>query len=619
MIKEIGSIWRRWDFHVHTPYSLLNNGFGDPEDNNVWNNYIFNLFTKALENGVDVVFVTDYFLIDGYAKVRSVLKDKAKMEAIFKEKIAEDPDYLEKIRQISVFPNIEFRLDDTVNDSKIQYHVLFSNDLDEQTISKRFLNRLFHKMDDTSYFCNILDISDFGSHCISKEIGIGVGNNPLCVGLNSFSIKLDDVLNILESEAIFKDKYLLVCAEEDVNKIKWHGQTGSLREKLYHKSSARFSASPSDISWGFCEDCVKTIGHELPSLFGSDSHDIDSLFKSNFNHYCWIKADKTFKGLIDAVANAKDRVFIGLEPDELINQRKRNGYNIKEAKIIAKTTEARDHWIDGSIPLNPSMVSIIGNKGSGKSALADSIGLLGNSSKYLYFSFLNQYRFFHTSNPFSSNYCGTLSFYNGEELNSIDIKKDYYDAGLIELVTYLPQRYIEKTCNEVDKHFFANEINNIIFSYLDDIDKNGFSNLNELIESRFEESDKEIIKIQNEIKSINKLLVKNLSYKTNNYRKSLIVIKKEIEKEIENHKLNKPKEVLKPKDENNSKMATLIVQCNELLEATEKEYRLAFNEYKVIEEEYKDLISIENSVKETKALVYELNELYKKHFLLFSI
>ncbi len=26
-----GSLWNRWDFHVHTPYSLLNNGYGfDP-------------------------------------------------------------------------------------------------------------------------------------------------------------------------------------------------------------------------------------------------------------------------------------------------------------------------------------------------------------------------------------------------------------------------------------------------------------------------------------------------------------------------------------------------------------------------------------------------------------
>jgi hypothetical protein len=24
-----GSEWRRWDLHVHTPFSALNNGFGD--------------------------------------------------------------------------------------------------------------------------------------------------------------------------------------------------------------------------------------------------------------------------------------------------------------------------------------------------------------------------------------------------------------------------------------------------------------------------------------------------------------------------------------------------------------------------------------------------------------
>ena len=614
MIKEIGSIWRRWDFHVHSPYSLLNNGFGNPNDDDVWNNYIFNLFTRELENGVGVIFITDYFLIEGYSKVRSILNDKTKMETIFKEEIAKDPDYINKVRQISVFPNIEFRLDDTVNNSKIQYHVLFSNDLDEQIISKRFLNRLFHKMDNTSYSCDISDISDFGNHCISKGIGTGVGENSLCVGLNSFSIKLDDVLNILEREAIFKDKYLLVCAEEDVNKIKWHSQVGSLREKLYHASSARFSAAPSDIAWGFAEDCIKTIGHELPAIFGSDSHNIESLFKSKYNHYCWVKSDKTFKGLIDAVANAKDRIFIGLEPGELISQKKRSGYSIKEVKIVAKTNEAKEHWIDDSVPLNQSMVSIIGNKGSGKSALADSIGLLGNSNKFTYFSFLNQNRFFHTSNQFSNNYSGTLSFYNGEKLNDIDLKKDFYDPSQIELVTYLPQRYIEKTCNEVDKRFFINEINNIIFSYLDEIDKDGFSNLNELIESRFEECNKDIFKVQNEIKNINKQLVKKLSFKTIAYRRALTVAKKEIEREIENHKLNKPKEVLKPKDEINSKMATLINQCNELLESIEKEYRSTFNEYKSIEEEYKNLIAIENSVKETKTLITDLNDLFKKHF-----
>ena len=28
MEYNYGSIWRKWDFHVHTPYSILNNNYG---------------------------------------------------------------------------------------------------------------------------------------------------------------------------------------------------------------------------------------------------------------------------------------------------------------------------------------------------------------------------------------------------------------------------------------------------------------------------------------------------------------------------------------------------------------------------------------------------------------
>ena len=31
MVNNSGSEWRKWDFHVHTPYSILNNNYGfDP-------------------------------------------------------------------------------------------------------------------------------------------------------------------------------------------------------------------------------------------------------------------------------------------------------------------------------------------------------------------------------------------------------------------------------------------------------------------------------------------------------------------------------------------------------------------------------------------------------------
>ena len=51
---ERGSTWNRWDFHVHTPYSILNNQFGfnpDPEwktDIIEFDEYVRILFTKAV-------------------------------------------------------------------------------------------------------------------------------------------------------------------------------------------------------------------------------------------------------------------------------------------------------------------------------------------------------------------------------------------------------------------------------------------------------------------------------------------------------------------------------------------------------------------------------------------
>lgn len=67
MFIERGSTWNRWDFHVHTPYSILNNQFGfnpDPKwktDIAEFDNYVKTLFTKAVEKGIIAIGITDYF------------------------------------------------------------------------------------------------------------------------------------------------------------------------------------------------------------------------------------------------------------------------------------------------------------------------------------------------------------------------------------------------------------------------------------------------------------------------------------------------------------------------------------------------------------------------------
>ena len=49
MNYEVGSMWRKWDLHVHTPESILNNQFGSD-----WDVYFYSLVTKAIKDNIYV-------------------------------------------------------------------------------------------------------------------------------------------------------------------------------------------------------------------------------------------------------------------------------------------------------------------------------------------------------------------------------------------------------------------------------------------------------------------------------------------------------------------------------------------------------------------------------------
>ena len=129
-----GSTWGKWDFHIHTPYSILNNQFGfDPFDSQddyhekQFDEYVKYLFNKAIENGVVAIGITDYFMIDGYKRIKEKYLDcPEKLEECFP-----DEEIRAKVKKIFVFPNIELRLNTFVGAkaSSVNYHVIFSNEV----------------------------------------------------------------------------------------------------------------------------------------------------------------------------------------------------------------------------------------------------------------------------------------------------------------------------------------------------------------------------------------------------------------------------------------------------------------------------------------------------------
>ena len=61
-----GSQWRKWDLHVHTPVSIVQQYGGDKPE--VWEKFFCEL--EKLPPEFKVVGISDYLFLDGYRRVR---------------------------------------------------------------------------------------------------------------------------------------------------------------------------------------------------------------------------------------------------------------------------------------------------------------------------------------------------------------------------------------------------------------------------------------------------------------------------------------------------------------------------------------------------------------------
>ena len=59
-----GSEWRRWEPHIHTPGTVLNNQFGG---NDAWSTYLTTL--EGATPKIEAIAVTDYYVTDTYEEV----------------------------------------------------------------------------------------------------------------------------------------------------------------------------------------------------------------------------------------------------------------------------------------------------------------------------------------------------------------------------------------------------------------------------------------------------------------------------------------------------------------------------------------------------------------------
>lgn len=462
-----GSEWRKWDLHVHTPESYLNNQFG-----NNWDKYVKELFTKAINKEISAIGITDYFSIEGYRKLKmEYLEKENKLKEFFTE------EEIEKIKQILILPNIEFRLNKLVGQNRINFHVIFSNNVSLRNIKENFLHELDFVYEgspqsrDEKWKLKIDNLRTLGKK-LKEEHSKFTPKDDLFVGMMNAVVDDSQIVDILNNKpSIFKGNFLIgVPIDEDLSEIDWNKQDHNVKKVIIQKLDFLFSSNNNTRKWALglkhekVEGFIKEFKGLKPCIWGSDAHSYKKLFEPDLKRYTWIKANPTFEGLKQIIYEPEERIYIGEEPPTKLDK----------SKIIKSITiDNSNGWFeDGkSFEFNEDFVSIIGGKGTGKTALFDLIAYA-----------TEDYRRYKE---------GEKSFLKKafRELKGAKIEVEWADGVLDEReigdrieefrkegrLRYIPQDFVEELCSEMGKRELERQIENVIFQTISKEDKASYT------------------------------------------------------------------------------------------------------------------------------------------------
>ena len=533
-----GSEWRKWDLHIHTPGTKLNNQFKS-DDGDVWKEYCQRLH----ESDVQAFGITDYFSADGYLSARA--------------KFQERYPYSDKV----FFPNIELRTNDVVNKNQeeVNIHLVFNPFRpDHEDKIKLFLMSL--KTNKTV---------SAGRHVRASELT----EKSHFEEATTTRAYIRDALEETYGKDADRLDYVLIIAAANNDGIR--PERGKKRKLLItdevDKFSDAFFGNAGNVEYFLSTDRAedKTEHTEpKPVLSACDAHSLSELDErlgqviSDSSsgivlEPTWIKSDLTFEGLKQIIFEPRDRVFIGEEPEIERRVRENKTRYIESLHITCIDGYQQDQhgaWFcDEQIVLGKELVAIIGNRGSGKSAVTDIIGLLGNSHNQTLkgmsggkveelFSFLNKDKFL--KGGCAEHFQGALHWYEGEPDRKL--LNAQVASHLPEKVEYLPQKYLERICANIADDEFRATLNEVIFRYVKPQDQFGKANLNDVIEYRTQQAEEDIAQKKQEVHQANAKVVSVESKLTEDFRKELeekIKLKKE---DLEAHATARPSEKPNP-------------------------------------------------------------------------
>lgn len=354
--QNIGSDWRKWDLHVHSPAS---DGFSGTWDQ----------FETQLKNAdCAVIGINDYFSVAGYKQIKEKI-DKGDLDIGGKK----------------ILPVVEFRMTESVQNKNtttngathFNFHIIFDDQI------------------------KIADIENLIKGLKSNGTKISSDYDDKAK-LKDKKISLDSLLTELNQDEKFKDKFLLWLPydeyggidEIDPNSDEW------IKSNYIRTADVLGSSRQKQIDFFLWKSDLKNNGtvkftqdqfrgwflRKKACIKGSDSHTQDYPIgklkdkdSKPIEKYCWIKAEPTFEGLKQIVYEPETRISIGEEkPKKPINT-----IDTITLKIPTDAKVGEDKFCfagnNGSYNLSPYFNCFIGGRGSGKSTILNFLGLHSNN------------------------------------------------------------------------------------------------------------------------------------------------------------------------------------------------------------------------------------------------